>query len=233
MVKTVKPGEIMEQRFIRNMPALSEGEQSLLREKRAVIIGCGGLGGYAAELLARAGVGALTLCDGDRFDESNLNRQVLALPGNLGANKALAAAERVKAIDEGIALCVFPEFFAVENAEKILSGADIVIDALDNAASRLYLESECARRGLWLVHGAVEGFHMQLCAVEPGSGVLARLYAGVPERQGKCALAPTAAVCAGMQCAEALKLLCGRESGLNGKLLVGDMESMEFDTFLL
>ena len=138
----------MERRFIRNIPTITEAQQSLLRTKCAAIIGCGGLGGYAAEMLARSGVGALTVCDGDMFEESNLNRQNLALPGNLGQNKALAAAERIRAIDEGIALRAFPEHFTAENAGEILAGVDIVIDALDSVPSRILLEDECAGRKL-------------------------------------------------------------------------------------
>lgn len=223
----------MEPRFIRNIPTITEAQQSLLRTKCAAIIGCGGLGGYAAEMLARSGVGALTVCDGDGFEESNLNRQNLALPGNLGQNKALAAAERIRAIDEGIALRTFPEYFTVENAEIILAGADIVIDALDSAAARLVLEEECAKRGLRLVHGAVEGFSLQVAVLAPGSGGLKKLYAETAERAEKSVHAPTAAVCAGLQCTEALKILCGEEGPLLGKLMLGDLESMEFHTISL
>ncbi len=223
----------MERRFIRNIPTITEAQQSLLRTKCAAVIGCGGLGGYAAEMLARAGVGALTVCDGDMFEESNLNRQNLALPGNLGQNKAIAAAERIRAIDETIALRAFPEHFTAENAGEILAGVDIVIDALDSVPSRILLEDECAGRKLPLIHGAVEGRSLQVAVPVPGGGGLKRLYAETAERAVKSVLAPTAAVCAGLQCAEALKILCGEESPLLGRLMLGDLESMEFHTISL
>ena len=218
----------MEQRFIRNIPSFSEAEQGLLRTKRAAIIGCGGMGGYIAELLCRSGLGSVTLADGDSFEESNLNRQLYALPSVLGRNKAVCAGERLRSIDPNVETRVFGSFFSEENAEDILEGADIVMDALDSAGARLLLERECARRGLWLIHGAVEGWSLQTAVVAPGSGVLRSLYGEAEGTGGKSVLAPVVAMCASVQCGEALKLLCGRASGDDGLLLVGDLLNMEF-----
>ncbi len=218
----------MEQRFIRNIPSLSEREQNTLRTKHAAIIGCGGLGGYIAELLARAGVGTLTLVDGDSFEETNLNRQLYALPENLGKNKAHCAAQRLRSIDPSIELRVFGEFFDAENAGAILEGADIVMDALDSVSARLLLEEECAKGGLWLIHGAVEGWNMQLCAVAPGSGMLRSLYGEAGVGGGKSVVSPLPALCAAAQCAEAVKKLCGKASDMDGCLLIGDALNMEF-----
>ena len=78
----------MNGRYERNIGAITEAEQELLLKKRAAIVGCGGLGGYIAEFLARLGLGHLTLIDGDAFTVSNLNRQILSLETNLGQNKA-------------------------------------------------------------------------------------------------------------------------------------------------
>ncbi len=223
----------MEQRFIRNLPAVSPWQQLSLREKRAAIIGCGGLGGYTAELLARVGLGGISLCDGDCFEESNLNRQCLALPSNLGKNKALAAAERIAAIDKSIELKVFTRPLGPENAAEILSGADIVIDALDNIPARLTLEQACAHAGLVLIHGAVEGWSAQVCAVMPGSGMLSRLYAGHVRSGENGTLAPTCALCASLQCAKALKFLLDGDVGEEGSLLLADSLSMDFTTLKL
>lgn len=220
----------MEKRFSRNFPTLSESEQQLLAVGRAAIIGCGGLGGHIAELLARAGVGSFTLADGDGFDESNLNRQLLALTESLGENKARVGAERIKAINSGAEVISFEEFFTAENADAILCGADIVLDALDSIPARLLLEEKCAEKGLWLVHGAVEGLSFQVSSVPPGSRVLRRLYGNAAGEGGKSVLSPVPAVCAGVQCAEAVKKLCGREAALENRLLVGSLETMDFVT---
>ena len=218
----------MEQRFIRNIPAISAQQQTLLRGKRAAIIGCGGLGGYIAEFLARAGLGGITVCDGDSFEQSNLNRQCLALPDTLGMNKARAAAERIKAIDSSIDVRCFEGKLDAGNAENILSNADIVMDGLDSIAARLLLEDSCARLGLVLVHGAVELWSAQVCASLPGSGTLRKLYSDTHREDSKSVLSHVPPLCAAMQCALALKFLLGTASEEDRGLFVLDSLSMDF-----
>ena len=84
----------MEERYIRNLGALTEQECARLRTKTVFVAGCGGLGGYLIEMLLRLGVGAIRAADGDVFEASNLNRQLLSSTRNLGRSKAAAAANR-------------------------------------------------------------------------------------------------------------------------------------------
>ena len=91
----------LKKRYERNR-IFSRVQQEELSEKKAAVIGCGGLGGYAAEMLVRAGVGHIRVCDGDVFDETNLNRQVLCTEKNLGKNKAEAAVERINSINSEV-----------------------------------------------------------------------------------------------------------------------------------
>ena len=85
-------GELdMQERYIRNLGPLTEEECLLLRQRRVFLAGCGGLGGYLLEHLLRAGVGAITVCDGDTIVPSNLNRQLLADMESLGRSKTEAA----------------------------------------------------------------------------------------------------------------------------------------------
>jgi len=218
----------MDKRFLRNIPSISESEQELLHGKNVFIAGCGGLGGYICEYLVRAGVGALSVADGDCFEETNFNRQLLSLQSTLGMSKSRAAAERAQQINPDVKLTVFEEFFSIENAEKMLEGADIVIDALDNPSDRILLEEECGKRGLYLVHGAINGWNAQVSVVKPGSSFLKNLYSDFLPSPSSC-LCPTPAICAGLQAAEALKILCGRVSSLEGKLLFADLLNMEFE----
>ena len=218
----------MEKRFERNIPAISEAEQALLKTRHAAIIGCGGLGGYIIEFLARSGIGALTVVDGDCFDETNLNRQTLSLPSLIGCGKAEAAEKRINAIDSGIKVRRVDEFFTAENAEEILAGVDIVMDALDNIASRLVLEDECAKRGISLVHGAIQGWMAQVCVVRPGSGMLHSYYGNAAGHGSKSVLPHVPPFCAAMQSGEAIKHLCGRATDIEGQLLIADLQAMEF-----
>ena len=219
----------MDNRFARNIPALSEEEQKMLSQKRVLIVGCGGLGGYVCECLVRAGVGHITVADGDVFEETNLNRQLLSSVNTMGKNKAIAAKERALMIDPNVDFIAYPEFFTRDNAEKLMKDADLVIDALDNIDARLVLEDECAARNLMLVHGAISGWSAQICTVLPGSGILHRLYGSVEHRSDKSCICPTPAFCASIQSAEAVKVLCGKPSAAENTLLVADLMYLTFD----
>ena len=92
----------MEPRYERNIPAVSPEEQETLSGKRVLVAGCGGLGGYIIEYLVRMGVGELTVADGDVFEPSNLNRQLLSGSDTLGRGKAAAAAARARNVNPSV-----------------------------------------------------------------------------------------------------------------------------------
>jgi len=219
----------MDDRYSRNVPALSPEECASLRDKHVCVIGCGGLGGYIIELLARVGVGALTVVDGDVFDVSNLNRQLLSDESSIGQNKAEVAARRVSEINSGVVVTVAAELFTRESAARLLKGCDLAVDGLDNAETRLILEESCKEAGIYLVHGAISGFFAQSAVVAPGAGTLEKLYPhGAARAPTGGNLGFVASLCASVQAAEAVKLLCGRESALSDKLLLMDLRTMEF-----
>ena len=218
----------MEGRYNRNMPALSPEECLALRQKRVCVVGCGGLGGYVIEILARAGVGALTVIDGDVFEVTNLNRQLLSEEALLGTNKTEAAAARVRKINSDVSVTAVPEFFGKENGRRLLEGCDLVVDALDNAGARHLLAHICAVLDLTIIHGAISGWHGQLTVVPPGSDVFDKLYPARASEAPKKGNPPfTPAACAALQAAEAVKLLIGRPSHLIGQLLLMDLMTME------
>ena len=219
----------MEERYRRNLPAISAEEQAALKEKRVLVAGCGGLGGYLIEHLARMGVGRITAVDGDVFEESNLNRQLLSAPALLGRGKALCAKERAEAVNPAVHVTAAAQYLTAENADALLRGQDLALDALDGVPARLLLAGACARQGVPLVHGAVQGWSAQVSVIPPGSDLLQRLYAGAAEPREKTVLPFTAAFCASVQAAEAVKLLCGRASALEGRLLLADLQHMDWD----
>lgn len=219
----------MNDKHSRNIPALSEADMEILQASHVLVVGCGGLGGNVIEELARVGIGHLIVADGDVFEESNLNRQILCTQGNLGKSKALTAAERVRLIDPDIEVRPVPEFITKENASVLMVDADIVIDALDSITSRLMLEDSAAEAGLYLVHGGISGWDLQAMLVPPGSGLLHSLYEGLAEDKVKTSLAMTPAACASLQVSLAVSHLCGRSSDLEGKLITGSLRDMHFD----
>ena len=123
-------------RYSRNKQLVSAEEQEMLATKHVLVVGCGGIGGYVIEALARLGVGYLTVVDGDRFDETNLNRQLLSSDETLGKSKAQAVMERLAFVNPLVQVTPVFERFTTENASWLLEGIDAVADALDNAESR-------------------------------------------------------------------------------------------------
>lgn len=211
---------------MRNQPAISEEEQGILERKHVLVLGCGGLGGTVMEHLVRLGVGKVTAVDGDRLEESNRNRQILSTAENLGTYKAEAARIRACSINPDLRFHSVTEFFNRHNADTLLEGVDLVVDGLDNDGDRLLLEQFCERKNVPIVHGAVSGWLVQVGVVMPGSGMLTALYGNRKSGGDSSCLSVTVGFCAAVQCAEAVKLLCGRPCDLEGKLLTADLERM-------
>ena len=219
----------MEERYSRNVPAVSAEDMETLRQSRVLVAGCGGLGGFIIEYLARMGVGSLTVVDGDVFCPSNLNRQILSTVSNMGQNKALAAADRVREINPGVTVRAVPEFLTKENAAGLMADVDLVMDALDNAEARLMLEDAAADAGLAIVHGAICGWDLQVMLVPAGSMMLHRLYPANYAPGSKTSLPFTPAACAAMQAAVAVRYLCGRPEDSDRDLLVGSLTDLSFE----
>ncbi len=215
-----------ELRYSRCVPALSKEELSVLRTKKAAVIGCGGLGGYILEMLARAGIGAISFADPDVFEPSNLNRQILATEATIGREKVREAEDRLRQIRPDIRLSAFQSAFSVETAGMILDGCDIVLDALDNGETRITLARKCTERNLMLIHGAVSEWYAQVCTIPPGSGIMDLLYPD-PEPAGITSSLPfLPPLCASVQVSEAVRFLVGRPCALTGTLLFLDTETM-------
>lgn len=224
----------MEKRYSRSIGAITETELIRLRASTVCVAGCGGIGGYVVEELARLGVGRIVAVDPDTFDESNLNRQILCTEHNLGRSKALEARERVEQINSGTVVTPVVAALSEENTDRILAGCDLVIDALDSAEARRLLAHACGRLGLPLVHGAINGWRAQISVLPAGSDAFDYMYpADYKSESRPASLSFTPALAASLEAAEAVKLLCGREAALNGRLLLIDLQTMEFNTVKL
>ncbi|MGB5824556.1 MAG: HesA/MoeB/ThiF family protein [Proteocatella sp.] len=209
-------------RYARNMQTLTTEENESLRNKKIAVIGCGGLGGYIIEMMGRIGIGTITAVDGDIFEETNLNRQILSDMNSLGKNKASQAFERMKNVNPEIRIIPWTQNFTIENAKEILNGCDLAMDALDNIDSRLLLEDECEKRGIPLIHGAISGWYGQVSTVLPGDKTLAKIYANIEGRDisnnlGNPSFTP--ALVAAYQVSEGIKILIHRGELLSKKIL--------------
>lgn len=218
----------MQERYSRNVPALSEEACALLRTKKVCVVGCGGLGGNLLEQLARIGVGAIRAIDGDVFEPSNLNRQLLCTVDLLGTAKADAAAERIRRVNPDVAVESVHAFLDEQNAQILIQGCDVVLDALDNIDSRRILASACEKQNIPYVYGAISGWVAQAAVILPGDGMIGKLYPQGAAIRNKSVLAFAPALCASMQVALCTKLLTGRETE-PGTLYYFDLEDMEFE----
>lgn len=219
----------MNPRYERNIPALTKAECGILREKRVLVVGCGGLGGHLIDMLARIGVGGIRAVDGDVFEPSNLNRQLLSEVPLLGMSKAGAAAARVSRVNPEVEIEAVEEYMSEGNVRRLLLFCDVVLDALDNIQSRKILAAACARAKIPYIYGAVNGWVAQAAISMPGDNLMETLYPENIILADKSVLSFTPALCASIQVSLCVKLLTGRAVE-TGTIYYFDLLNQEFET---
>ena len=225
---------ILPARYQRNRQIISVSAQLTLFRSSVAVIGCGGLGGYVVEELARLGVGRIVVIDPDLFEEHNLNRQLFSSPANLGTAKVEAAFKRIGEINPAVTLVPIQAAFSPENGVELLGGCQIVVDALDSIQVRLELADVCTAMNIPLVHGAIAGWFGHVTTLFPGDNSLQTIYRswksgkGVEQTLGNPSFTP--AVVASLEVAEVCKLLLGQGTPLRGRQLIIDLFSMEMHT---
>lgn len=224
---------MIDERYSKNLGALTAEEIETLRRKRVCVLGCGGLGGYAIELLARLGIGSLTVVDGDSFAVSNLNRQLLSTAETLGKSKALAAAERVTLVNPDVKANAVSAFITKGNADSIIENHDLVIDALDSVFARKVAGDSCDRLGIPMVHGAISGWCAQIAVIPPNSGVLNKIYPSDSVKEAVSCLSFTPALASSVQIAEAAKVLLSKGNTLESRLLIVDLLTQEYNVIAI
>jgi len=224
---------IMPARYQSNWGAISIAEQITLSQAKAAVIGCGGLGGYVIEELARLGVGTIMAWDDDVIEEKNLNRQILAQFSTLGQSKVCSAGARVAAINPAVDWVGHNRPFMNGEDDALLKGVDVAIDALDNVPARLLLSQICRDVNVPLIHGALNGWYGQVLTQFPGDRYVELLYSQrpgdgyMPANQPTLSFVP--AVIASLEAAQACKVILGRGDLLKGRLLAIDLLSMDMD----
>lgn len=220
-------------RYQRNRQMLTVADQLRLLRSRVVVVGCGGLGGYAIEELARLGVGEIVAIDPDHFEEHNLNRQLLSSPARLGQAKVQAAAERVAEINPAVLLTPLQLALTQENGMALLAGAQIAVDGLDTISARCALAACCNAAQIPVVHAAIAGWYGQITTQFPDEEMMQRFCGeetadrGIEKELGNPAFTP--ALLASIQVADACKVLLGRGVPLRRRLLQIDLLDMEVE----
>jgi molybdopterin-synthase adenylyltransferase len=156
------------ERYARQAMLLGEEGQAKLSRARVLVLGAGGLGSPLLYYLAAAGVGFLTIVDGDRVSESNLNRQILYTETDVDCWKAERAAERLRALNSMVRVTPVAARFTEENGPTMVAESDLVALALDNRETRLLANRLCVAQGKPLVDGGIDGWSGYVTTVVPG-----------------------------------------------------------------
>lgn len=166
----------------RQMSIVTKSEQTRFKDAKIAVIGCGGIGGDAINMLARMGIGSLNLVDEDEFDISNLNRQVLSNLTNIGLSKSEVAKETVRLINPYVKVNAFSERLTEDNIEEIVADSDIIIDAVDNLVTRIIVSRYAKKNNIPFVHGAIHGTMGQMTVFNPENDIDYETMFGLPSK---------------------------------------------------
>lgn len=221
------------QRYQRQLllPEIGERGQSLLRSAHLLVIGAGALGSAAAYYLTAAGIGRLTIVDGDRVDYSNLQRQILHSTADVGRLKVESARDKLTALNPNVTIETVAEMFDRDNAAPLLRDVDFVIDATDNYEAKFLINDICVAAGIPFSHGAISRFCGQATTWVKGSPCYRCLFPAPPAKEpfaGPFGAVP--GVVGSIQAAEAIKFVTGVGELLTGRLLTIDLLTMRFAT---
>jgi adenylyltransferase/sulfurtransferase len=214
------------------------GGQEHIRAARVLVVGCGALGTVAVDLLARAGVGRLTVVDRDFVEPSNLQRQVLFEEADAAAGtpKALAAAAAVARINSDVEVRPVVADVTPDNVERFVDGAQVVVDGTDNFETRLLLNDACVKAGVpWVYGGAIGSTGMSM-TVLPGESACFRCTLPRRPEPGATATCETAGILAStvlsvgaLQFTEVLKLVVGDREHVRSGLVAFDLWSNQHE----
>jgi len=223
------------------LPEVGEKGQEKLLKSRVLLLGAGGLGSPAALYLGAAGVGTLGVIDADVVDTSNLQRQILHGTETVGLPKVQSAQKRLQDLNPDVKIIPFEERLNSENVDRVFDyGWDVIVDGLDNFATRYLVNDASIWKNIPVVHGSIFRFDGQVTTFKPGAGPCYRcLYPEPPPAHlaPSCAEAGVLGILPGVvgtiQATEAIKLLLGQGEPLIGRLLQYDSLQMKFRTLKL
>ncbi len=217
-----------------------EGQEKWLASS-ALVIGAGGLGSPAAMYLAAAGIGQITLADGDAVDLTNLQRQILHVTESVGRPKVASGREALARINPDVRVVALQRRVDAADLDVLVAGASVVLDCSDNFATRHAVNRACVRHRKPLVSGAAVRFDGQVSVFDMRDESCPCYHCQFPENaeleEVRCAVmgvfAPLTGIIGTVQAAEALKLLAGAGDTLTGRLLILDALAMQWRTVRL
>jgi adenylyltransferase/sulfurtransferase len=219
------------QRYDRQImiPGIGKAGQSKLKKARVVIAGSGGLGSPISLYLTAAGLGTLRIIDNDKVELSNLNRQILHWDKDIGKFKTDSADKKLRDLNKNITVETINTTIDESNVSELLSGFDVIVDAMDNLPTRFLLNRAAVEHRIPFVHGAVSGLEGRAMTVIPGkSACLQCLYHSVPPKAKFPVLGTTPGIIGCIQATEVIKYITGIGTLLTNRLLMYDGLNMKF-----
>ncbi len=223
-----------QERYARQIMLRGFGQegQEKLKGARVFIAGAGGLGSSSATYLAAAGVGTIRIVDHDRVELSNLNRQVMHWPGDIGQTKVSSAAGKLKQLNPELEIEAVEEKITEANVSQLVAGFDLIVDAMDNLPTRYLLNKTAIENNIPFFHGAVYGFEGRAMTVIPGKSACLRcVYRGAIPEEKFPVIGVTPSVIGCIQATEVIKYIIGMGQLLADRLLVYDGLNMKFSEF--
>ncbi|MEP3857442.1 MAG: HesA/MoeB/ThiF family protein [Porticoccus sp.] len=219
------------------LPEVGAAGQLKLKQSHILVIGAGGLGSPVALYLAAAGVGHLTLVDGDTVDTSNLQRQIIFENDQVGQPKAQAAKERLQRLNPDIRVDAIESFLSADNAPELVSAADLVVDCTDNFSARYLINDYCCALNKPWVFASIQKFFGQCALFTPEGACFRCLFPEAPANVEDCNSAGVIGVLPGLlgvlQANETIKYLLGLPTPLQNKLLLVDALHLDFRSIQL
>jgi molybdopterin/thiamine biosynthesis adenylyltransferase len=222
-------------RYLRQIKLAEFGSvgQKKLTDAEVLVVGIGGLGCPALQYLACSGVGKLVLMDDDLIDITNLGRQILFSPDDIGSPKVEVAKIQLQRLNPDIKIETRRERFCQKNARELVRHADVVLDGSDNFTTKYLINDACVLEKTPFCHGGVLKWSGSTFTYTPGSPCLRCLFEDSPETEDipNCSevgtLGPVAGIIANIQATEVIKILCGAGKPLSGSLMSIDAHNMQ------
>jgi molybdopterin/thiamine biosynthesis adenylyltransferase len=226
-------------RYLRQMvlPNFNNEGQKKLAAANVVIIGCGGLGSPVIQYLAAAGVGKITLCDDDRVEITNLNRQILFGEKDIGCFKAEAAANMVACLNHHVVVDIITERVGCHNIRSILNRRSCVVDCTDGLPNKFLINDAAVLEGCPLIHGSAIGYQGRFMVITPKSACLRCFFPEKPNTDSMPScdtvgiLGPLCGIIGSFMATETLKLLLNEQCLSSQYVLINCESAIQMKQF--
>jgi molybdopterin/thiamine biosynthesis adenylyltransferase len=220
------------ERYLRQILALDEKTQEIIRQKKVLIVGAGGLGSPLELYLVAAGIGELILFEADKVSLSNLGRQILYQTADVGHSKAQLAKTKLERLNPDVKITVVEEFMTFENASQYIQGVDYLVDASDNFETKFLINDLGIKYNIPFTIAGIEGFEGQLISCIPHKTACYRCIFTEPPPTDKsrpiAVVGPVCGVMGSLQAMEVLKGLINNGTRVLNTLLLVSLRDGEF-----